>query len=103
MLPTYKTIKGILNVRYYMRSTYSAIEEAVAFVKTEGSWRCKHDRKSAKNSTKFKKSIVFLCKKVVARGGMQCVSRLKIVLEIAVSKTSKKIGPRYPYKKNPKQ
>ena len=30
---------------------------------------------------------------------MQCDSRLKIVLEIAVSKTSKKKGPRCPYKK----
>ena len=38
-------------------------------------------------------------KKVVAREGMQCDSRLKIVLEIAVSKTSKKKGPRCPYKK----
>ena len=36
---------------------------------------------------------------MLARGGMQCDSRLKIVLEIAVSKTSKKKGPRCPYKK----
>jgi len=36
---------------------------------------------------------------MVARGGMQCDSRLKIVLEIAISKTSKKKGPRCPYKK----
>jgi len=36
---------------------------------------------------------------VVARGGMQCDSRLKIVLEMAVSKTSKKKGQRCPYKK----
>ena len=42
---------------------------------------------------------IFLCKKVVARGGMQCDSRLKIVLEMAVSKTSKKKGQRCPYKK----
>ncbi len=34
------------------------------------------------------------------RGGMQCDSRLKIVLEIEISKTSKKKGPRCPYKKN---
>ena len=27
--------------------------EAVAFVKTEGGWKCKHARKSSKNSTKF--------------------------------------------------
>jgi len=49
---------------------------------------------------KISKSIVFLCKKVVARGGMQCDSRSKIELEIAVSKTSKKRGPLCPYKKN---
>ena len=36
---------------------------------------------------------------MVARGGMQCDSRLKIVLEIEISKTSKKKGPRCPYKK----
>ena len=34
---------------------------------------------------------------------MQCDSRLKIVLEIAVSKTSKKRCPQSPYKKKPKQ
>jgi hypothetical protein len=36
---------------------------------------------------------------MLARGGMQCDSRLKIVLEIEISKTSKKKGPRCPYKK----
>ena len=36
---------------------------------------------------------------MLARGGMQCDSRLKIVLEMAVSKTSKKKGQRCPYKK----
>ena len=45
------------------------------------------------------KSIVFLGKKMLARGGMQCDSRLKIVLEIEISETSKKKGPRCPYKK----
>jgi len=36
---------------------------------------------------------------MLARGGMQCDSRLKIVLEIEISETSKKKGPRCPYKK----
>jgi hypothetical protein len=40
---------------------------------------------------------------MVARGGMQCDSRLKIVLEIAISKTSKKKGPRCLYIKKTKQ
>ena len=36
---------------------------------------------------------------MLARGGMQCDSRLKIMLEIEISKTSKKNGPRCPYQK----
>jgi len=43
------------NVRYNIGSTHSTLKEAMAFVKTEGGWRCKHARKSAKNSTKFQK------------------------------------------------
>ena len=55
MFPTYKTRKVIPNVRYNIRSTHSTLKEAMAFVKTEGGWRCQHARKSAKNSTKFQK------------------------------------------------
>jgi hypothetical protein len=53
--PSYKTRKEIPNVRYNIGSTHSTLKEAMAFVKTEGGWICKHARKSAKNSTKFQK------------------------------------------------
>jgi hypothetical protein len=37
-----------------MRSAHSTLEEAVAFVKTERGWRCKHAREYSKTLQNFK-------------------------------------------------
>ncbi len=72
---------------YYLSSSHSTLEEAQAVLAAEGGWRCKQGRNSAKGSKKYEPTV----------------PKASTTKKVAVPKTSKKRGPRGPYKKNIQQ